>query len=123
MKEGLLKRIILVAFLLLLTVSIAASYYKYVVLGAYETLFYVECGEGEEGCFSTLAYCEEGQSEEDCAYIYKVYVVEQNTLDSMCQVDEGECLEQICSEAGPCKTLYCTDQTAANYGIFDECSS
>ncbi len=123
MPKKLYEKVFLTFFAVLLVVPISASYYKYVVLGAYETLFYIECSEDEEGCFSTLAYCEEGQSEEECSYIYKVYVVEQNTIDSMCQVDEGECLEQICSDGESCKTLYCTDSSASKYGILDECSS
>jgi len=66
MNQALYQKIFFGFVLALLVISVAASYYKFVVLGAYETLFYVECGEGEEGCFSTLAYCEEGQSEEEC---------------------------------------------------------
>lgn len=112
-----------VSLSIIVILSLGASFYKYVVLSDYESLFYIACEEGESDCFYTLAYCEADMDPEECAYTYKVYAVKQNTLDNNCEVDEGECLEEICSDADQCKIIYCTSPNALNYELFDECAS
>jgi hypothetical protein len=110
-------------FLALLCTAIAASYYKYVVLRDFESVFYVPCEEGEEGCFISLYDCEEGDDVADCAYVYKALIVNQGLLDDACVPDDGECLAAICSDSPEqCQTVSCNDPTASHYQLYDECA-
>ena len=114
---------LILVFLALLVVAIAASYYKYVVLRDFESVFYIPCEEEEEGCFVNTYDCEEGMDLADCGYIYKALIVNQGLLDASCTPDDGECLAEVCTNApDQCKTVYCEDTAASHYQLSDECS-
>lgn len=114
----------LLTFFILLagSIVIGASYYKFVVLRDFETVFYTDCDEGETGCFINNDDCVSGESELDCAHKYKAYVVKQSDIDSVCTSDDGECLLEICSVKNACEVINCKSSNASVYGITDECN-
>lgn len=120
MMEFVRRHTIVLLLVALIVVAVSASYYKYVVLADFTTIFYSECDPTSEICFISTYSCEEEQTPE-CLYHYKIYAVNQNKIDDICDIDDGSCLEEFCS-TGECTTLYCGDPEAANYTLQDECS-
>lgn len=123
MLTGKINLIYTLIFLTLLCTAIGASYYKYVVLRDFESIFYIPCEEGEENCFINTADCAEGADIAECSFVYKVIVINQSILDDTCKPDDGECLNEIClKSAEQCTTIRCTAPKASHYQLLDECS-
>ena len=123
MPTGKINLVYTLIFLALLCTAIGASYYKYVVLRDFESVFYIPCQEGEKDCFSNTYDCKEGDDTASCAFVYKAVIVNQSILDTACKSDNGECLTEICTNSpDQCKTIMCTDPQKNHYQLSDECA-
>ena len=118
----LLRNTPLAVLVVLILISVAAAYYKYVGLQDYVGMMHTDCDPASASCFAYLGECEEGQAEEECAYYYTPILVEEVILRD-CSSDDGSCLINQCeANPGMCEELSCSDQDFSSFGIYDGCS-
>ena len=106
----------------LISVSFSASYYKYVILADFETIFYTECDPDTESCFVSDDSCTGDEPGENCVEYFKAVIVDQGEIDSMCTDWDTGCLQSFCTSAH-CKTITCEDSRAEYYKISNACSN
>ena len=105
----------------MITLAASASFYRYVVLGDFESVFYISCDENYSACFKNTNACTENDPESECAYYYKAYVINQGHLDTECTSDDGDCLKTFCEKSNSCSEVTCDSNEAAYYNLTDNC--
>lgn len=118
---------ILFGFLaLLITLSVSASYYRYMVLHDYVIEAETDCDPSLESCFVWV--CNEeidgecaGNEEEDTWY-YKIIYRNAKNIPTCSEEDES-CEELVCPDGEEgCEVVTCTDETREEYGIELACT-
>lgn len=121
-----LSQIAIIGFILLLVVSTAASYYRFVVLHDYVSTVDADCDPESEACFVWMCDAEieecTGDPEEDVWY-YKI--VKLHSTDILtCENDDENCeLLECMEENGDCQNISCTQETVEIYGYEDYCTN
>ena len=108
--------------LVLLVLTVSTSYYKFIVLGDFNSLFYVTCTGDTTECYVNTDSCAEGDDISECGYYYEAYVINQGEIDNVCTPDDGSCVKSFCSNSGLCTIVVCDSDKSSYYGLTDSCS-
>ena len=119
------KRALLFVTILLIIVSVSASYYRYVVLHDYLITVAVDCDPDAESCFvwqcdpSIEGDCT-GEADEDIWF----YSLVEGTTKYMCDNREEDCDPSACVDDpnADCEMIYCSEETIADYAPDDTCA-
>lgn len=121
-------KIILSIFIVLVTFSISATYYKYFVIQDFEVEFEVDCDSSTESCFTWICdpeidgedYCS-GDPEEDI-WDYKLFYRNAGNVPQCDPEEDDGCAFYECQEwEEDCYELTCTQELAEDLG-YDECT-
>lgn len=117
-------KILFWTLLVLVVLSVSASYYKFVVLQDYLVEAEVDCDPSLESCFIWVCdpeidgeeYCT-GNPEEDTWYYKFAYRNAMNVIN--CDIEDEECLPFACPEEGEdqCEEVFCDADTLLEYGF------
>lgn len=117
-------KILMLAFVVLVALSVSASYYRFVILQDYIVRSKVDCDPATESCFVWICN-PETDGEEECTgdlaedtWYYKIAF--RNAMHiPMCDPEKDEvCLPFACPETGEsgCKEVLCDENTVSEYG-------
>jgi len=118
------KNLLLIFITALVTLTVAASFYKYVIKADFNSLFFLDCNPEQETCFLDDSSCDLNQYKTDCVAYYKVVAVAQGIIDTVCvENDDGTCIETFCSNENACKNIQCGSFLSNRYKLTDQCSN
>jgi hypothetical protein len=100
--------------LILISVSSAATFYKYAIKNDYSVVISIPCNPETHSCFIVEYECDEDTSGV-CTDYYANVTVHRSYLSS-CSPDDGECVISVCSTISSCEYEYCShDNTDDTY--------
>lgn len=119
-------KILLALFLVMVTISISATYQKYFVLDDFEVEFEIDCDIESENCFVWICdpeidgedYCT-GDPEDDIWY-YKYFYRNASDLPN-CDLDDEDCPVFECSESEECYEITCSEENLEEFGLDGQC--
>ncbi len=102
------KYILLYTLIPLLIITVAASYYRFIVLHDYVVAYEIECDPVLQSCFV-------GCEDDECSAKYHYAIMQRHASDliELCGVNIVGCDEASICQAGEseCAILFCDDQT------------
>lgn len=118
-------KILTISFLLLISVSVAASVYKYHVINDYSINIVIPCDVENEICFADSTECTvENLNETDCNYYFAYADINASEIYN-CEADDGVCVKNICMTKGStsCEVTYCSAEMLGAYNLEASCSN